>query len=158
MYTNILYLPTSNWSQVMTKQFIDESEVVVKSPELSDSQKERVESYIRNYWFDENSTDILKIMIDQEYFKLAIHYLVGAGAIEPEHSSNPKIERLCLRYIDGYTFEDDKRDTKDLLEYVNPALFINDKTNEHYWLYSESDFDPDTDTKFVGYWKDYKPE
>jgi hypothetical protein len=114
----------------------------------------KVESYIKAHWYDENQSDVLTLLIDEGYLKAAVSYLVGAGAIEPENSNNPKMERLCLKYLENYTFQNQDEDINDCLTQINPAIFVNEETNEHYFPRNKSDFDPDNNTKFLKYWND----
>jgi hypothetical protein len=114
----------------------------------------KVESYIKAYWYDESQSDVLALLIDEGYLKAAVSYLVGAGAIDPENSANPKMERLCLKYLGDHSFQDEDKDINAYLTSVNPAIFINEETNEHYFPRNKSDFYPDNNTKFLRYWND----
>lgn len=114
----------------------------------------KVESYIKSHWYDENQSDVLTLLIGEGYLKAAVSYLVGAGAIEPENSNDSKTESLCLKYIEGYDYDHERIDIDSCLTSVNPAIFYNEKSNEYYFPRKKSDFDPDSNTKFLRYWND----
>ena len=130
---------------------------------LTDEQIEQIESYVKAHWSDSESLDDLSIFLDEGYLQLVIHRLIGAGAIQdPEMSLEPETEKLCLKYVEGYTFENDEKDTDECMSSVNPEILVHPETNETKFIPSDIDYVTQDflDEGFVseGRWNDSKPK
>ena len=115
--------------------------------------RDRLQAYLERKWYNRESNSILTLLIDEGYTEAAIFQLVEAGAIDPANSDEPKIERLCLKFIEGY--ENYVEDSAQCLADVNPAVFVDQETLEYHYVRTKSDFMSTDHIKFHGYWKDW---
>lgn len=89
---------------------------------------EDIHQYLK-YWYDTDSLSDFNMAIDSGYTKYAAYLIDSAGAINPETSTNPGIEKAIQKLLKGY---DPKEDIKEC--FGNATVFVNTKTNEHAFI------------------------
>lgn len=91
-----------------------------------------IHEYLKNNWYDNDSLSDFNMAIDSGYTQYAAYLINSAGAINPETSFNPSMERAILKLLKGYK---PKRDIKEC--FGKAVVYIHNETNEHAFVKNE---------------------
>jgi len=112
----------------LEKKIIDKFSKPKKAVSISDAD---LEDYLEQ-WYNEKEFTDFKLAIDRGLLDYAAYLIEGAGAIDPRNSDNPEIEEAIIKRLEKYDQTKIRRDMRKMLTSVE--IWINDETNENYFI------------------------
>ena len=87
--------------------------------------------YLKANWYGEELSDF-EMALDSGFILLAASILDSAGAISPEFSYNPEMERAIVKALKKYTKKQKKLDLDDC--FGDAVVYVNKQTCQHYFV------------------------